>query len=126
MGEIRSFTDLNVWQEGHRLVIAIYRITGTFPKSEAYSLVDQMRRAAASVTANVAEGWGRQTYKERLQFCYLAQDSLTELKDFLLIAKDVGYLEKKEFDELAEQSNLTHKLLKGFLQKTKTFINQKL
>jgi len=126
MGEIRSFTDLNVWQEGHRLVIAIYRITGTFPKSEAYSLVDQMRRAAASVTANVAEGWGRQTYKERLQFCYLAQDSLTELKDFLLIAKDVGYLEKKEFDELAEQSNLTHKLLQGFLQKTKTFINQKL
>ncbi len=125
MAKIESFTGLNVWQEGHRLVIAIYRTTEAFPKAETYSLVDQMRRAAASVTANVAEGWGRQTYKERLQYCYLAQGSLTELKNFLLIARDVAYLEQKDFGDLAQQANLTHKLLQGFLQKTKSFANQK-
>lgn len=122
---IQSFTDLNVWKEGHKLVIAVYQTTKLFPKTETYSLVDQMRRAASSVTANIAEGFGRQTYKEKLQFYFLAQGSLTELKNFILIARDVGYLEQKEFDALAEQSNLTHKLLQGFLQKTRSFINPK-
>ena len=70
-----------------------------------------MRRAAASVTANVAEGFGRQTYKEKLQFYYLAQGSLTELKNFVLIARDVGYLEREDLDRLAEQANQTHRLL---------------
>jgi four helix bundle protein len=125
MTKIQSFTDLEVWKEGHSLVISVYRFTASFPKSETYSLVDQMRRAASSVTANIAEGWGRQTYKERIQFCYLAQGSLTELKNFLLIARDIGYLKKQSFDELAKQANLTHKLLQGFIQKTKSFINQK-
>ncbi len=61
--KIKSFTDLIVWQEGHRLVILVYEITKKFPKEETYSLIDQMRRAAASVTANIAEGFGRQGYK---------------------------------------------------------------
>ena len=125
MTKIQSFTDLEVWKEGHSLVISVYQFTASFPKSETYSLVDQMRRAASSVTANIAEGWGRQTYKERIQFCYLAQGSLTELKNFLLIARDIGYLKKQSFDELAKQANLTHKLLQGFIQKTKSFITQK-
>ena len=124
-GKIQSFTDLNVWKEGHKLVLMIYKVTADFPQKETYSIVDQMRRAAASVTANIAEGFGRQTYKEKLQFYYVSQGSLTELKNFLLIAKDVQYLDKKIFDELAEQSNLTHQLLQGFIQKTKTFINRK-
>jgi four helix bundle protein len=84
-----------------------------------------MRRAASSITANIAEGFGRQTYKEKTQFYYMAQGSLTELKNFILIARDVKYLKKNDFDELAEQANITHKLLQGFLQKTKSFINPK-
>jgi four helix bundle protein len=108
-----------------KLVIMIYKITNTFPKQEMYSLVDQMRRAACSATANLAEGFGRQTYKEKLQFYYLSQGSLVELKNFLLIARDIEYLESKEFNSLAEQANLTHRLLQGFLQKTKSFVNAK-
>ncbi|OGE31388.1 hypothetical protein A3C59_02980 [Candidatus Daviesbacteria bacterium RIFCSPHIGHO2_02_FULL_36_13] len=123
--KIQSFTDLNVWKEGHKLVLMVYKVTASFPQKETYSIVDQMRRAASSVTANIAEGFGRQTYKEKLQFYYVSQGSLTELKNFLLIAKDVQYLTKDMFDNLAEQSNLTHQLLQGFLQKTKTFINRK-
>lgn len=122
-GKIESFTDLNVWKQGHILVVMVYRITKQFPKEELYSLVDQMRRAAASVTANIAEGFGRQTYKEKLQFYYIAQGSLIELKNFILIAKDVEYITSDQVKEFVEQANITHQLLQGFIQKTKSFIN---
>lgn len=122
-GKIETFTDLNVWREGHNLVIMIYRITKGFPREEMYSLVDQMRRAAASITANIAEGFGRHGYKEKVQFYYLSKGSLSELKNFILIAKDVGYLKKKHLDELVAQANLVDKLLQGFIKKSKTFIN---
>lgn len=122
-GKIETFTDLNVWREGHKLVIMVYRITKGFPREEMYSLVDQMRRAAASITANIAEGFGRHGYKEKVQFYYLSKGSLSELKNFILIAKDVGYLKEKELDVLVEQSNLVDKLLQGFIKKSKTFIN---
>lgn len=122
---IRDFTDLNVWKEGHKLVLMIYKITKDFPRTETYSLVDQMRRAVASITANIAEGFGRQGYKEKVQFYYFAQGSLIELKNFIIIAKDVNYLKQVEFEALMNQANLTHKLLQGLITKSKTFINPK-
>ena len=125
MDKIKSFTDLKVWQEGHQLVLLIYRTTKQFPQEEIYSLVDQMRRSASSITSNVAEGFGRQGFKEKIQFYYLAQGSLTELKNQLLIAKDVGYLVKEDFNNLAEMANNTHKLLQGLITKSKTFLNHK-
>ncbi len=121
-GKIDSFTDLNVWKEGHKLVLMIYKVTQTFPTRETYSIVDQMRRAAASITANIAEGFGRQSYKEKVQFYYLSKGSLSELKNFMLIAKDVEYLSVKQFENLTEQATLTDKLLQGFIKKSKTFI----
>ena len=81
-----------------------------------------MRRSASSITSNIAEGFGRHSSKERLQFYFLAQGSLTELKNQILIAKDVGYLNKTDFDSLAEQANMTHRLLQGLITKTKTFL----
>ena len=123
--KIHSFTDLNVWKEGHKLVVSVYRISKSFPKAETYLMVDQMRRAASSITANIAEGFGRQTMKEKLQFYYQAQGSLTELKNFILIARDVDYLKREDFDLLAEQANLTHRLLQGLIQKTRSLINRK-
>lgn len=123
--KIKDFTDILVWQEGHKLVIEVYRLTKEFPKEEAYSLTNQMRRAATSVTANISEGYGRHSYKERLQYYYLSQGSLTELKNHILIARDVGYLNKGYFDELMFQANITHQLLQGFIRKTKEFIKHK-
>ncbi len=123
--KIKSFTDLKVWQEGHALVILLYKITKKFPKDELYSLTNQMKRAAVSITSNIAEGFGRQSYKEKVQFYYLAQGSLIELKNQLLIAKDVEYLEKPDFNKLAEKANDTHKLLQGLITKSKTFIIHK-
>lgn len=123
--KIKSFTDLNSWKEGHRLVVLVYKITSKFPKSETYSIVDQMRRSSSSVTANIAEGFGRQTYKEKAQFYYLAQGSLLELKNFILIARDVGYLSVEDYNNLVEQANIAHQLLQGFIKKTKSFIIHK-
>ena len=121
--KIKTFTDLKVWQEGHKLVVLVYKITEKFPSRETFSITDQMRRAAASITANIAEGFGRQGYKEKLQFYFLSQGSLLELKNFILIARDVGYLSPEDFDILVKQANLTHQLLQGFIQKTKSILN---
>src|SRR3989338_6587555 len=121
--QIKSFTDLIVWQEGHRLVVEIYRITKMFPREETYSLTDQMRRAASSVTSNIAEGFGRHGYKEKVQFFYLAQGSLTELKNQVIAGHDIGYLGVEDYGLLVEQLKVAHSLLQGLTSKTKTFLN---
>jgi len=123
--KIKSFTDLITWQKAHELKILTYKITKDFPKEEIYSLTDQMRRSASSVTANIAEGFGRQGYKEKVYFYYNSQGSLTELKDHMLTARDVGYFKLDDFNLLAANANETHKLLQGLITKTKSFINLK-
>lgn len=123
--KIKTFTDLNAWKKGHELVVDIYTITKSFPKKETYSLTDQMRRAATSITSNIAEGFGRRSYKEKTHFYYLAQGSLTELENQLLIAKDVGYLETDRYLKLAEQANVTHLILHGLIISSKSFIIHK-
>lgn len=120
--KIRSFTDLNTWKESHALVIMIYTVTKSFPKEELYSLVNQMQRAAISITSNIAEGFGRQTYREKVQFYYIAQGSLTELKNQLLLARDIGYLQKETFHDIAVQANIAHKLLSGLIKKSKDIL----
>jgi len=121
--KITSFTDIKAWQEGHKLVLKIYEITNQFPARETYSLVDQMRRAASSITSNIAEGFGRQSFRDRVKFYYIAQGSLTELKNQILIAKDIGYIKEGDFEGIAAQANTVHKLLHGFILKSKSFIS---
>lgn len=122
-GKIKEFTDLNAWKESHKLVLLVYKVTRSFPREETYSLTDQMRRAATSITSNIAEGFGRQTYKEKIQFYYMAQGSLIELKNQLIIAKDVGYFDKTNFEVLMSQADIAHRLLQGLITKSKSFIN---
>ena len=121
--KIQRFTDLKAWQEGHKLVIFVYKLTKKFPREEMYSLIDQMRRAASSVTSNIAEGFGRQGYKEKACFYRIAAGSLTELENQVLISKDVGYLNQTDFDAVMFQADLAHKLLAGLISKTKSFIH---
>ena len=121
--KIKSFTDLDVWSKAHNLVLIIYKITKKFSKEELFGLTSQMRRAAVSITSNIAEGFSRQSYKEKLQFYYISLSSLTELQNQLLIAKDINYLNNKEFDQITEQIVSVHKLLNAFISKTKTFLN---
>lgn len=111
--KIRSFTDLNTWREGHKLVLMVYNATERFPKKEIFCLVIQMRRAVISITSNIAEGFSRQTSREKYQFYSIAHGSLTEIQNQLLIAKDLGYIDEKEFHKIADQTVLVHKLITG-------------
>lgn len=122
---IKSFTDLEVWKTGHDLVIETYKITKNFPKDEQFGLVSQMKRSAASVTANIAEGFGRQHSKEKEQFYLIAAGSLFELKDQLLIARDVKYMNNNEFLKLAELANKCHAQLNAMLKTHRANRNSK-
>jgi len=121
--KIQFFTDLNCWKEGHKLVIIIYKTTAKFPKEELYGLINQMRRAAVSITSNIAEGFSRQSYGEKVQFYSMAQASNTELQNQLLVAKDVGYFNNDSFEEATSQSVIVHKLLNGLIKKSKFIHN---
>lgn len=114
--------DLDAWKEGHALVLNIYQITKKFPKEELFGLISQMRRCAVSITSNIAEGFSRQSYKEKLQFYSIAQGSVTELQNQLLVSKDVGYLTKDEFHKISEQTVTVHKILNGLIRHSKTII----
>ncbi|HEY4508266.1 MAG TPA: four helix bundle protein [Candidatus Paceibacterota bacterium] len=121
--KIREFTDLLAWQEAHKLVLQVYRITRRFPKEELFGLSSQMRRATISITSNIAEDFGRHGYKEKVQFYYLAQGSLTELKNQVIAGHDIGYLGVEDYGLLVEQLKVAHSLLQGLTSKTKTFLN---
>lgn len=120
---IKSFTDLFSWKFGHKLVLEIYRITKTFPKEELFGLTNQIRRAAVSVTSNIAEGFSRHSYKEKIQFYHIALGSVTEVQNQLLIAKDIGYLNSIDFNSIANQTVEVNKLINGLIKKSKTIIN---
>lgn len=116
---IRSFTDFVAWQEAHKLVIGIYRDTDSFPKSEIFGLTNQMRRCVISITSNIAEGFGRRSYKEKVQSYSISKGSNLELQNQLLAARDIGFLSKEKFQRLAEQSVIVAKLLTGLIRKSK-------
>ncbi len=123
--KISSFTDLNVWKEGHQLVLEIYRLTKKFPKEEQFSLTNQLKRAAISFTSNIAEGFNRSSWKEKTQFYSISFGSLSEIQNQLLISKDLGYLTNEEFQVVARQTVGLSKMANSLIQKTKVYANTK-
>lgn len=121
--KIKSFTDLNAWKEGHKLVLEIYKITQKFPKEEIFGLTNQIRRAVVSFTSNIAEGFSRNSYKEKIQFYSTALGSLTEAQNQLLIAKDISYITKEEFSIIAEITVNANKITNGLIKKSKFMIH---
>lgn len=111
--KIKSFTDLNAWREGHKLVLETYQITKKFPKEEIFALSNQMRRCVVSITSNIAEGFSRHSAKEKIQFYSISHGSVTELQNQLLIARDVGFITQTEFKNIAGLSVTVHKLIAG-------------
>lgn len=126
MGEktkIKSFTDLNAWKESHKLALLIYEATKNFPREEVFGITSQLRRCAISICSNIAEGFSRNTYKDKIQFYSIAQGSVTELQSQVLIARDIKYLTKGSFEEVADQSIVAHKLINGLIKKSKEIVN---
>lgn len=116
---IRNFTDLNTWQEAHKLVILVYNLTKTFPKEELYGLASQIKRAVVSISSNIAEGFGRQSFQEKVHFFVIGHGSLTGVQNQLLVARDVGYINQTIFENIYGQSVVVHKLLNGLIKSTK-------
>lgn len=115
---VSKFTDLKAWQISHQLVIEIYKETIKFPKEEIYSIVSQLRRAAVSITSNIAEGFARFNKKEKTQFYRIAAGSVTEVQNQILISRDVGYLSNQVFLSLAVKTQDSIKLINGLIKST--------
>lgn len=114
--KINTFTDLLVWQKGHKLVLAVYKATDTFPKGEQFALTTQLRRAVTSVTSNIAEGFSRQTSADKIHFYHMALGSCTEVQNQLIIAKDLAYLQADVFAKMADLSVEVHKMINGLIK----------
>ena len=120
--KIKSFTDLDAWKEGHKLALEVYQITREFPKEEQFGLTAQLRRAAVSFTSNIAEGFSRTSWKEKVQFYATALGSLTEIQNQLLLARDIGYVSGTDFDAIARRTIIVSKLTSGLIKKSKSMI----
>jgi four helix bundle protein len=113
---IKNFTDLDAWQLAYNLVIKVYKISKDFPKEEIFGIVGQVRRAAVSVSANIAEGFGRYHYKDKVKFYYQARGSATEVQNLIMICNELNYINKEIFDELFKQLVEIQKLINGLIK----------
>jgi len=120
--KIQSYKDLIAWQESHKLVLAIYKVTKTFPREEQFGLVNQLRRAAVSITSNIAEGFSRNTFKEKQQFYQISKGSLLEVDSQMLIARDIGYLSRDVHLQIESQINVIGRLITGLIRSAKLLV----
>jgi four helix bundle protein len=102
----RTFEDLVVWQKSHGLVLVVYRLTAKFPKEEVYGLTTQMRRAAVSVAANIAEGFKKRGRTDKARVMNIAQGSLEELRYYFILARDLDYWKQPFFSDVDEVGRL--------------------
>jgi four helix bundle protein len=122
MAQIKTFRDLKVWQEAHKLTLMVYEKTTNYPKHELFGLTSQSRRSASSVPANIVEGFRRQTIKDSLNFYNKADASLEELKYHLLLARDLKYLSTEQYQELLNQSEFVGALLTRWMQSQRSYL----
>ena len=109
MEKTKCFEELIVWQKTHQFVLSIYKITENFPKHEIYGLISQLRRAAVSIAANIAEGYKKKDYKNKINFLNIAESSLQECKYYIILANDLKYIRERQLlnnlDEIARLLN---------------------
>ncbi|MEO3386452.1 four helix bundle protein [Mesorhizobium sp. CAU 1741] len=114
---MKSYRDLVVWQCAMDLAVAVYELTKNWPRDEIYGLTSQIRRAATSVPANIAEGYGRENRGSYLQFLRIAQGSLKELETHLLISGRIGITSAQAVEPLLADSERIGKLLRGLIRR---------
>ena len=118
MNKIVKFTDLDVWQEAHKLTLLVYKITAKFPKSELYGLTSQLRRAVISIESCIAEGFCRFHYKDRLNFYYDARGSVGEVESQMIDAKDLKFIQKADFELTWKKTEKVGVILSGLIRST--------
>ena len=114
MEKTNTFKGLITWQKAHLLVLSVYKITKTFPKEEVYALTSQIRRASVSIAANIAEGYKKKTIPNKLNFFNISEGSLEEVKYYIILSKDLEYINEKIAIELEAQADEVGRLLNGY------------
>ena len=114
--DIKDFFDLNAWKKAHEFVLIIYKTTRKFPREELYGIISQLRRAASSIAANIAEGFSRYHYNDKIRFYHNARGSLSETQNFLFLAKDLSFLKENEFKDIFSLSEDVNKLINGLIR----------
>ena len=109
-----SFENLKVWQKAHQFVLAVYRVTLEFPDSEKFGLISQFRRAAVSITANIAEGYKKLSRADKLRFFNIAQGSLEECRNYIILSRDLHYFSLDDYENLIEMIEESSKLLNAY------------
>lgn len=104
-------------------MLTIYKLTKVFPKEEKYGIADQLRRSTSSITANIAEGWGRYHFKDRMKFYYNARGSICETLNFTILTKDLHYISQETYNELCVQIEEGLKLINGLIRYLETKSN---
>lgn len=122
---MRNYRDLQVWTKAHQLTLELYRLSGSFPREEIYGVTSQVRRAAASVGANLAEGCGRRTSSELARFVRIAMGSASELDYHLLLCRDLGFLGDADFQRTAKKLTEVRKMMTSFLTRVEEQIEVK-
>ncbi|MBK7183408.1 MAG: four helix bundle protein [Bacteroidetes bacterium] len=121
--KINSYKDLIVWQKSIALVTEIYKLTKAFPAEEKFGIVNQLNRAVVSIPANIAEGWGRESSKNYLQFLRVSRGSLMETETLLVISKNLNYIDDENFRMISEKLDETGKILQGLIKGVQQKIN---
>ena len=117
---MQNYKDLKVWEKSHAFTLKIYDVTGLFPKEEVYSLTNQIRRSASSIPANIAEGCGKNSKSEFAHFLNIALGSANESEYFLILSKDLLYLNKEEFEKLYLLVNEIKSMLISLISKVRS------
>lgn len=120
MGTTKKFTELTVWQKAHAFVLGVYKLTKSFPKEETFGLTSQIRRAAISIPANIAEGYRRKGKKDKVHFFNISESSLEEVKYYLILVEDLNYCKSADLFVLSEEVG---KLLNSYSKKILTSIS---
>ena len=110
-----EYTKLEVWTESRKLANLTYDVSKQFPKDELFALTNQMRRSAVSIPSNIAEGIGRQTTKDTINFLHISRGSLYELETQCYLALDQNYIDENNFNIIINQIQICKKLLNGFI-----------
>ena len=113
---MKVYTELEVWKESRGLVSDIYSISQSFPQQELYGLTNQIRRCAVSIPSNIAEGCGRRTASDTIQFLHISRGSLYELETQLYIALDLKYISSEDFERINNRIISCKKLINGFIK----------
>ncbi len=118
-GVLRNFKDLHVWQKSYTLCLKIYELTAQFPDEEKYGLASQIKKSAVSIPSNIAEGYGRKTTADYIRMLYISYGSICELETQILLAGDLGFIEKDDLNLLSKDINEVERMPKALIKSLK-------